>query len=510
MSPRARSRQESSPVWGVISDVTLGNSIDADWGSTDAVAVAVSSGSPPALDAAAVLAASRYGVDLDLVVEAERVSGRAGEVVRVPVQAPAGLPARLLLVGVGTSSPSELRRAGAGLARSMRGRGLVVTSLADGVPAAGTRALVEGLILGGYRPPARGMKKRDDTAPAREVCLLGAVRAADVERARIHARATVTARDLAMTPSNIKNPPWLAAQAVERAEAAGLVVRVWDEHDLATDGFGGLLAVGSGSVTPPRLVRIDHVPPVGRRRAAGPVVLVGKGITYDTGGLSIKPSESMAAMKTDMAAAGAVLATMVACAELGVRRPVTGLLALAENAVSGSSYRPSDVVRHYGGRMTEVINTDAEGRMVLADALAYADAVLDPEVVVDLATLTGATTLGLGRRHAALFSSDDRLAEALEAAATASGEGVWRMPLVEDYRCTLDSGVADIRHIADGPASGGAVIAALFLREFTGRRRWAHLDIAGTARSEKDEHEISRGATGFGARLLLRWLEGLS
>jgi leucyl aminopeptidase len=189
---------------------------------------------------------------------------------------------------------------------------------------------------------------------------------------------------------------------------------------------------------------------------------------------------------------------------------VTGLLALAENAVGASAYRPGDVVRHYGGRTVEVANTDAEGRMVLADALAYADEQLDPLVVVDLATLTGAATLGLGRRHAALYTEDDDLAAELEAAAALAGERVWRMPLVEDYRPSLDSPIADLRHVPSGPGpSAGSITAALFLQEFAGTRRWAHLDIAGPARADKDEHEVSRGATGYGARLLLRWLESL-
>jgi leucyl aminopeptidase len=189
---------------------------------------------------------------------------------------------------------------------------------------------------------------------------------------------------------------------------------------------------------------------------------------------------------------------------------VTGLLPLAENAVGASSYRPGDVVTVHGGRTVEILNTDAEGRMVLADALDYARS-LEPEVVVDIATLTGATTLGLGRRHAALFATDERLAAALGAAGAASGELTWRLPLVEDYRPALDSGVADLRHVPgpDAKVGGGAITAALFLREFTGGARWAHLDVAGTARSDKDEHEVTRGATGYGARLLLRWLEGL-
>jgi leucyl aminopeptidase len=502
----------------------LGSGSAADWSGADVVAVPVRPGEPPELDAAGELAAERYGVDLSAVVAAERVTGRAGEVVRVPVQAPAGQPARLLLVGVGQRAPQDVRRAGAALARAVRGRGRLVTSLGDGLPADAVRALVEGLVLGGYTPPATGLKKRKDAVPVREITLGGAVAAGSVDAGRAHALATWRGRELAVTPSNIKNPAWLADRAVEAAVEAGLTVRVWDERELASDGFGGLLAVGGGSATPPRLVRLDYDPGEsadrgrgraagradGPRRGAGRVVLVGKGITYDTGGLSIKPREAMVPMKTDMAGAGAVLATLLACRTLGVRRPVTGLLALAENAVSGSAYRPSDVVRHYGGRTVEVTNTDAEGRMVLADALAYADAELDPDVVVDIATLTGAATVGLGRRHAALFTADDRLAAALEAAADASGENVWRMPLVEEYRASLTSTVADLRHVAaDGKIGGGAVVAALFLREFAGARRWAHLDIAGTGRSDKDEYEIGRGPTGYGARLLLRWLESL-
>jgi leucyl aminopeptidase len=189
---------------------------------------------------------------------------------------------------------------------------------------------------------------------------------------------------------------------------------------------------------------------------------------------------------------------------------VTALLALAENSVSGSAYRPGDVVRIRGDTTVEVANTDAEGRLVLADALAYADSELDPDVVVDVATLTGAASLGLGRRHAALYTDDDALASGLEAAAEATGERVWRMPLVEEYRSALDSEVADIRHVpANAKVGGGSITAALFLREFVGRRRWAHLDIAGPARADKDEHEVTRGASGYGARLLIRWLDGL-
>jgi leucyl aminopeptidase len=241
------------------------------------------------------------------------------------------------------------------------------------------------------------------------------------------------------------------------------------------------------------------------------MVLVGKGITFDTGGLAIKPREAMLPMRTDMSGAGAVLAVLASCRAAGIRRRVVGLLPLAENAVGAASYRPGDVVRQYGGRTTEVVNTDAEGRVVLADAMAWACEHLDPEVVVDVATLTGAASLGLGRRHAALYSPDDDLAAALAAAGQASGEQAWRMPLVEDYRPAIESSVADVRQAVTTPGFGaGSITAALFLREFAAGRRWAHLDIAGPARSDREEHEVPKGPTGYGARLLLRWLEQLT
>jgi len=214
-------------------------------------------------------------------------------------------------------------------------------------------------------------------------------------------------------------------------------------------------------------------------------------------------------MKTDMAAGGAVIAAMSAMRDLGVRVRVTGLIPAAENMPSGTAQRPSDVITQYGGTTVEVLNTDAEGRLVLADALAYADLELDPDVIVDLATLTGAISSGLGKRHAGLFTEDDRLAAALIAAGKDSGEALWRMPLVDDYSVVLESSVADLANVAvDGGRtfSGGAIVAALFLREFVGRRRWAHLDIAGVGRAEADEHEVTKGPTGFGVRLLLHWL----
>jgi leucyl aminopeptidase len=453
---------------------------------------------------------TRYGADLDQVRQVEKVTGRAGEIVRVPVPAPDGMPARLYLVGTGDAGPEDLRQAGAALSRTARGRESISTTLGAGANSAAVRALAEGLVLGGYTPPATGRKDRGDSAPVGEIHLYGRLNGTAVERGTALARATWQARDLANTPSDVKDPAWMVRHARESAEATGLGFEVRDAEALAAEGFGGLLAVGAGSARPPALVTLTYRPEgdsTGRR----PVVLVGKGITFDTGGLSIKPRDGMVGMKTDMAGAAAVLTTLASCRELGIRRPVVGLLPFAENAVSGSAFRPGDVITQYGSRTVEVANTDAEGRLVLADALAFADAQLDPEILVDVATLTGAATLGLGRGHGALYATDDRLAQALETAGRDTGERLWRMPLEQDYLPAVHSDIADLRHVPgpDRAFGGGSITAALFLREFTGERRWAHLDIAGPARSDKDVREISRGATGFGARVLLTWLEGL-
>jgi leucyl aminopeptidase len=501
------------------------------WRSAQVVALTVTRGAhQPEPGPLALAVAAELGLDLAAVLAAEKATGRPGEITRLPVAPGEGVPARVVLLGAGAGSPQDLRRTGAALARAARGRDRVVTDLAapaspdDAAAVAddaaaparddeGVRAAVEGLLLGGWSPPATGLKDRSDSRPATEILLDPGLPAGAVERGRVHAAATLRARVLAATPSDVKTPAWMADAARQVAEDAGLDVEIWDEQRLAAEGFGGLLAVGGASAAPPRLVRLEHRPDGNGSEGTGsgrPVVLVGKGITFDTGGLAIKRREAMLPMRTDMSGAGAVLSVLAACRAVGVRRRAVGLLPLAENAVGAASYRPGDVVRQYGGRTTEVVNTDAEGRVVLADAMAWAVEHLDPDVVVDVATLTGAASLGLGRRHAALYSPDDDLAAALAAAARASGEQAWRMPLVDDYRPAIDSAVADVRQAVTAPGFGaGSITAALFLREFAGGRRWAHLDIAGPARSDREEHEVPKGPTGFGARLLLRWLEQL-
>lgn len=446
---------------------------------------------------------ARLSVRLAGYAEHAGATGKAGDVVAVPTPDDPTLH-EVLLVGTGDGSAGACRRAGAAVARRVRGRARLLSAVAAGLAPPAQRAFAEGLLLGGYRfttgvvPPAMQPVRRVDLAGVDEHVVTAAVATA---------RATALTRDLANTPSSVKGPAWLADQVVSLANGAGLRAKVLDETALARHGFGALLAVGVGSVRPPRLVEVSYRPAGsgGRRRH---VVLVGKGITFDSGGLSLKPSEAMVPMKTDMAGAAAVVGALSALAELGVEVDVTAVLALAENLPSGSAMRPGDVVTTYDGTTVEVLNTDAEGRLVLADALGYAVDRLTPDVVVDLATLTGAASLGLGRRHAAVYSRDDALAAHLVAAGDDSGDRAWRMPLVDDYRPAMDSPVADLSNIArDKKVSGGSITAALFLEEFVGDVRWAHLDIAGPARADADADEVTKGATGYGTRLLLRWLE---
>ena len=336
---------------------------------------------------------------------------------------------------------------------------------------------------------------------------------APVKAAHTIARALYTARDLILTPSNIKNPLWMAQEAQTIADEMGLSIRILAGKDLAK--FGGLRAVGNSSPKPgPRFIEITYVPRGKAKSAAAlpHVVIVGKGITFDTGGVSLKrPYEFMTAMKSDMAGAAAALATLSALPDLQPQVKVTALLMCAENALSGTAQRPSDVITQYDGTTVEIINTDAEGRLVLADGLGYALEKLDPDYLIDIATLTGSATLGLGRQYAAMYTRDEKLARELVAVGESSGERVWHMPLVDDYRDSLDSDVADLNHAADkGDYSAGSVTAALYLEHFVGDSRWVHLDIAGPARSETDAGENVKGGTGFGVRLLLDWIVSLS
>ncbi|MER7457273.1 leucyl aminopeptidase family protein [Micromonospora sp. NPDC126480] len=442
--------------------------------------------------------------ELSALVPAARLTGAPGETwtqVR-----PGRVPVRLLPLGVGTGDEGAWRAAGAALVRAARDESHVTLALPAGAPAEAVRGLVEGLLLASYRFRLGA----DEAAPALAVVDLlvadPAAYADAVEVARTTAEMTRLARDLVNMPSSVKNPRWFAEQLAEAsAGVPDLHLRVREPDELAAEGFGGILAVGSGSASGPRLVELDWRPADARTH----VVLVGKGITFDTGGISIKPVPAMKLMRKDMAGAAAVVAATLGAAALRLPVRVTTLAPLAENMVSGGSYRPGDVIRHYGGVTSESTNSDAEGRLVLADAIAYAVRELRPDVLVDLATLTGANAVALGKRTGALYSENDRLAADLLAAAEAAGEAAWRLPLPADYVDYLRSDIADLY---SAPVQGaGSVVAALYLREFTGelRDRWVHVDMSAPSWSDGAEAELTKGATGWGVRSLLRWLATL-
>jgi len=350
-------------------------------------------------------------------------------------------------------------------------------------------------VLGGYR-----FDTRPGPRPTVRARLVAVDDAPALERGIAYGQGATWARELTNTRTSVKTPAWMAAQVERELTPLGVQVVTRDTSWLAEQGFGGVLAVGCGSASPPCLVEASWRP---RGVAAAPhLVIVGKGITFDTGGYNLKPGASMKGMYTDMAGGAAAVGALRIIAALRVPVRVTVLVPLAENSVSGSAMRPGDVIRHYGGRTTEVLNTDAEGRLVLADGLAYAAARLRPTALADIATLTGGIKVSLGERTGGLFTPSDDLATALLEAAALTEEPLWRMPLVDEYASQLESDIADANNSAGNPQ---ATTAAMFLRPFAGSIPWAHLDIAGPARASSARGLVTEGATGFGARLLARW-----
>ena len=431
-------------------------------------------------------------------------TAKAGEIFEIPVSATDCPTDRIFLVGIGDQSGAALRAAGASVGRKVRGKNLSVYS-ACAVKEVKAHAI--SMALGAWVWNLKTDKKKEEPT-----LLVGSKDKKVVEDAAAIAQAMCRARDLIHTPANIKTPAWMGKQAELFAKGTGLKVKIFAGTELKE--FGGLRAVGGSSPKPgPRMIEVSYQPKSKKKSvdALPHIVLVGKGITFDTGGISLKrPYDTMIAMKSDMAGSAAILATLTALEELQPNVRVTALMMMAENAISGTAQRPSDVIKHYGGTTVEVINTDAEGRLVLADGLAYADINLDPDYLVDIATLTGAISLGLGRQYAAMYTRDNALAAQLSKAGEASGDRVWHMPLVDDYKDSLGSDIADFNHNASkGKYSAGSVTAALFLENFVGSRRWVHLDIAGTGRSEVDAGENSKGGTGFGVRLLTEWITSL-
>lgn len=446
---------------------------------------------------------SKFELNLSDELAFFSATGKAGEVFEIPVSGPDVKTERLIFVGLGKQSLSDYKNAGAALGRKVRGTSKSLYSLVSS-SRTDIRTHAIALILGSYQ----WNLKTGATKPEVPKFFVADTHTQEIQRAALMAKYVWRVRDLIHTPSNIKNPAWMAEQAKIMTKKNDLSIKVLAGKELS--GFGGLLAVGNSSPRPgPRFIEISYAP---KGSQAWPhVVLVGKGITYDTGGISLKrPYENMIGMKSDMAGAAAVLGVVSAMPDIKPRVRVTALLMCAENSLSATAQRPSDVIKHYGGTTVEVINTDAEGRLVLADGLAYADRKLNPDYLVDIATLTGAATLGLSRNYAAMYTRDALLAKTLSAFGEKTGDRVWRMPLLDDYKGALASEVADFNHTANqAKFSAGSVTAALFLEHFAGKRNWVHLDIAGPARSEADSGENPKGGTGFGVRLLIDWIASL-
>ncbi len=426
----------------------------------------------------------------------------------------------LLLAGIGQAKQVEeqtLRHAAASAARAARELGArSVTFVAPEGRGGAFRAdrcaeaLAEGAVQGLYRFETYKRKPAEDGID--QVTVL--VKGADLKRAQkgaaegqILGEAVTFARQLGNEPGNTATPTFLAEEAARIADETGMDCRVLEEEEMRALGMGSLLGVSQGSAEPAKLIILTYEPKKRGKKTPETIAIVGKGLTFDTGGVSIKPSAKMEDMKFDMCGGAAVLGAMQAVARLQIGARVVGLVPASENMCGGASYKPGDILRAMNGTTIEIRNTDAEGRLILADALAYATTKLKPKpkAVVDLATLTGACVVALGDGHGALVSNDDRLAESLLDASEASGDALWRMPINDVYRAQLDSPYADVSNL--GSPGAGTLTAAAFLEKFTGNVPWAHLDIAGMAWTQKKSGYFSTGATGFGVRVIAKFLQ---
>lgn len=434
--------------------------------------------------------------------------GKAGSTLMVQ-----GKGLDLLLVGAGDGKTAEsLRRAGAAVrsaAGSTRAASVAIAlddveHAADALPAA-----LEGFLLAGYTFDKYRAKKPDGYAGPKSLLLAaptlvaGARTRESVSTVQAVCEAVSMARDLVNEPPSAKAPSHLASVARGLARGRGVRCEVWQGERLRREKMNGILGVSAGSRNGGALVHLVYKP---RRRAKATVAIVGKGITFDSGGLSLKPAKGMETMKMDMSGAAMVLGIMKALPVLAPAVEVHGFIAAAENMPGGSAQKPGDIIRFRNGKTAEVLNTDAEGRLVLADALCLA-AELEPDCIVDAATLTGACMVALGMRIAGVMGNDQRLVDRLIAAGTEAGESLWQLPLVDDYEDDIKSSVADIKNTGSG--YGGTIAGGLFLRHFVGKVKWAHLDIAGPAWGERGLHYTPKGGTGFGIRTILSWLDSL-
>ncbi|HEV2065561.1 MAG TPA: leucyl aminopeptidase, partial [Thermomicrobiales bacterium] len=463
--------------------------------SCDAIMIGI----PSASDRRPTLLASlddAMSGELGTLVQEAGFTGQTGQNFLVPTLGTVA-PRRVVLVGTGLAdSDADARRRGwsdaARVAERAGARDIGLATLE--LDERGVREALEGIVLGSYRfTKYFGTLREGEAAREPATYLVVGDDLAVLERITAEvatiARGVFLARDLVSAPASDLNPETMAAQAAAIAEEQGLEITVLGVKDLERLGAGAILAVGKGSVVPPSLIHLVYRPD--GEVTGPPVGLVGKCITFDTGGYSIKIGEGMLQMKTDMAGGAAVLGAMSALRDLGIRREVHGVICAAENMISGAAFRPGDVLTAMNGVTIEILSTDAEGRLVLADGLVYT-ARQGVSELIDLATLTGAAAVALGDTTA-LFANDDRVAGSLIEASALVGERTWRMPLVQDYKTRLKGDIADLKNTGGRP--GGAIIAALFLEHFSEGLPWAHLDIAGSARADKSGGYIPKGAT---------------
>lgn len=407
----------------------------------------------------------------------------------------------VVVVGLGDELDTERLRQAAGSARRAVSRSASIATTLHRVDLNGaTQAVLEGMGLASYSFDT--YKSSSEARDPLSLELIGSVTdwEPEAERARTVVEAVSLARDLVNEPSAAKGPLALAERSLTTATEAGLEGEIWDTDRLSEERMAGTLAVGAGSHRPPCMLILRHRP----RRPRAKLILIGKGIVFDSGGLNIKSAEYMDTMKTDMAGAAAVIGAMVGLARLGVPVEVTAYTPLAENLPGGGAQRPGDVIRYRNNKTIEVLNTDAEGRLVLADALCLASEAR-PDLIVDVATLTGAAKVALGVKIAGVWGRDTESVDRVVAAADSAGERVWPMPLPDDYRSLISSEIADMKNTSG--RYGGAIGAALLLSEFVDDCSWAHIDVAGPARSEETEHYIPKGGSGFGVRTLIELAE---
>jgi leucyl aminopeptidase len=450
-----------------------------------------------------------------------RLKGKKGEALLIPNTGGLGVAAKaVLLVGTGKrreASPDAARRALGRVASQLAGRRTVATTfpqVAGRAAEEAVQASVEGILLGSYRFDRYKSGKDEDRPekPAlRAVTLLGSPRwngravtrgvEEAIGRGEVVSEAVAFTRDLVNTPAGDLAPADLADRAAEMAKGLRLDCKIWTEAELERGRFGGILGVGRGSANPPRLIELRYR---GAPAGQAPIALTGKGITFDSGGLSLKDPAQMEWMKCDMAGAASILGAMMAIARLKPKVNVIAAIPSSENMPGGTAVHPGDVLRHRGGKTSEVVNTDAEGRLVLADALAYL-AERKPRVIIDTATLTGACMIALGRDIYGVFGNDRGLVRDILAAGEAAGEPGWELPLYADYRNLIKSTIADVRNTGKD-RWGGAITAALFLAEFVGDTPWAHLDVAGPAFPEKAGDYWPNGATGIPVRTLVQYV----